>query len=184
MLDIGFQELLVVMVLALLIFGPDKLPDLGRRLGRALREFRRASDEFRSTIETNLQISEDSILPPSAAPTPSTEPVPADGLATAPLAGAEVGVAGGDGAGLTDVPKGLTPELAAGPFEEVGAVGVAVWSPDPFCAQRGGRLLHRTACGWAGRIPEADRIALKTAAEGWEIGLKPCPRCDPQEPTS
>ena len=54
MLDIGIQELLVLMVLALLIFGPDKLPDLGRRLGRAMREFRRASDEFRSTVEQNL----------------------------------------------------------------------------------------------------------------------------------
>jgi TatA/E family protein of Tat protein translocase len=182
MLDIGFQELLVLMVLALLVFGPDKLPDLGRRLGRALREFRRASDEFRSTIETNLQISEDSILPPSAAPTPSAEPAPADGLATAPVGGAATGVAGADGAGVTDVPKGLTPDLAA--VEEPGAVGVGMWPSDPFCAQRGGRLLHRTACDWAGRIPDADRIALKSAAEGWEIGLKPCPRCDPQDPTS
>jgi TatA/E family protein of Tat protein translocase len=178
MLDIGFQELLVLMVLALLVFGPDKLPDLGRRLGRALREFRRASDEFRSTIETNLQLSEDSILPPSAAPTPSVEPVPADGLATASLAGAAAAGAGTDGAGATDVPKGLTPD-----HEEAG-VGVGMWPPDPYCAQRGGRLLHRTACGWADRIPEADRIALKTAAEGWEIGLKPCPRCDPQDPAS
>ena len=42
MLDIGIQELLVIMVLALLIFGPDKLPELGRRLGRAMREFRRS----------------------------------------------------------------------------------------------------------------------------------------------
>ena len=59
MLDIGIQELLVVMVLALLIFGPDKLPELGKRLGRAMREFRRASDEFRSTVEQNLQINVD-----------------------------------------------------------------------------------------------------------------------------
>ena len=66
MLDIGIQELLVIMVLALLIFGPDKLPDLGRRLGRAMREFRRASDEFRSTVEQNLQINADhDISPPS-----------------------------------------------------------------------------------------------------------------------
>ena len=69
MLDIGFQELAVIMVLALLIFGPDKLPDLGRRLGRAMREFRRASDEFRSTVEQNLQINAD-ISPVSLEPTP------------------------------------------------------------------------------------------------------------------
>jgi Tat protein translocase TatB subunit len=56
MFDIGFQELLVIGVLALLVFGPSKLPELGRVLGRALRELRRASEEFRSTIETNLHI--------------------------------------------------------------------------------------------------------------------------------
>jgi sec-independent protein translocase protein TatA len=56
MFDIGFQELLVIGVLALLVFGPSKLPELGRMLGRALRELRRASEEFRSTIETNLHI--------------------------------------------------------------------------------------------------------------------------------
>ena len=55
MFDIGFQEMLVIGVLALLVFGPGKLPELGRMIGRALREFRRASDEFRSTVETNLQ---------------------------------------------------------------------------------------------------------------------------------
>ena len=50
MLDIGVQELLVIMVIALLVFGPEQLPELGRRLGRAMREFRRASDEFRRTV--------------------------------------------------------------------------------------------------------------------------------------
>ncbi|MBI2467521.1 MAG: twin-arginine translocase TatA/TatE family subunit [Candidatus Rokubacteria bacterium] len=60
MLDIGFQELLVLLVIALLVFGPYKLPELGRALGRAMREFRRASDEFRSTIETNLEPQRDS----------------------------------------------------------------------------------------------------------------------------
>jgi TatA/E family protein of Tat protein translocase len=76
MLDIGFQELAVIMVLALLIFGPDKLPELGKRLGRAMREFRRASDEFRSTVEQNLQINAD--VSPSAYNPPSTEPPSTD----------------------------------------------------------------------------------------------------------
>jgi TatA/E family protein of Tat protein translocase len=68
MLDIGIQEILVIMVLALIVFGPEKLPDLGRRLGRAMREFRRASDEFRSTVEQNLQINGPRHLPPSPSP--------------------------------------------------------------------------------------------------------------------
>ena len=58
MFDIGLQELVLIFVIALLVFGPKNLPQLGRSLGRAMREFRRASDEFRSTIETNLKINE------------------------------------------------------------------------------------------------------------------------------
>ena len=58
MFDIGLQEMLVIGVLALLVFGPSKLPELGRMVGRAMREFRRASDEFRSTVETNLHIND------------------------------------------------------------------------------------------------------------------------------
>src|SRR6185436_13380988 len=68
MFDIGLQELLVIGVLALLVFGPSKLPELGRMFGRAMREFRRASDEFRSTVETNLKINDD--------PEPIIEPAP------------------------------------------------------------------------------------------------------------
>jgi sec-independent protein translocase protein TatA len=74
MFDIGFQEMLVIGVLALLVFGPGKLPELGRMIGRALREFRRASDEFRSTVETNLHLNDpDPIIPPASAP---IEPAP------------------------------------------------------------------------------------------------------------
>ena len=161
MLDIGFQEILVLMVIALLVFGPDKLPDLGKRLGRAMREFRRASDDFRSTIETNLQINDDSILPPSATVTPSTEP-------------AVVGSQSPAEPGAT-----IAGESAGQPEEP--AVPAVALPEDPFCAQRGGRLLHRTGCAWVGRIAEADRIAVKTEGDGWELGLKPCPACSPGE---
>ncbi len=79
MFDIGLQELALIFVIALLVFGPKNLPQLGRSLGRAMREFRRASDEFRSTIETNLKINELDPLPdPTPASTsadPVTEPV-------------------------------------------------------------------------------------------------------------
>src|ERR1043166_5024292 len=71
MFDIGLQELILIFVIALLVFGPKNLPQLGRSLGRAMREFKKASDEFRSTIETNLKINEPDSLPePPAAPTP------------------------------------------------------------------------------------------------------------------
>jgi len=73
MFDIGLQEMLVIGVIALLVFGPSRLPELGRMVGRAMREFRRASDEFRSTVETNLNLNDSD---PVIHTTPST-PEPA-----------------------------------------------------------------------------------------------------------
>lgn len=49
---IGTSELLVVLVVALIVFGPRKLPELGRSLGVAMRQFRDASDSFKRTWET------------------------------------------------------------------------------------------------------------------------------------
>src|SRR4029450_10212074 len=72
MFDIGLQELVLIFVIALLVFGPKNLPQLGRSMGRAMREFRRASDEFRSTIETNLQMN-DLDPPPTTTTTAATE---------------------------------------------------------------------------------------------------------------
>ena len=51
---IGMPELIVIMVIALIIFGPRKLPELGRSLGRSLNEFKRASNELRSTLEQEI----------------------------------------------------------------------------------------------------------------------------------
>src|SRR5881392_141561 len=77
MFDIGLQELVVIFVIALIVFGPKNLPQLGRALGRAMREFRKASDEFRSTIETNLQMNEPDPLPASHFDPVSSEPAAA-----------------------------------------------------------------------------------------------------------
>ena len=49
--SIGMPELLIIFVIALIIFGPRKLPDLGRSLGKSLTEFKRASNDLRSTLE-------------------------------------------------------------------------------------------------------------------------------------
>ena len=56
--NIGFPELLIILAIALLIFGPKKLPEVSKSIGRAVREFRRASDEIRGKIEQEIQASE------------------------------------------------------------------------------------------------------------------------------
>ena len=51
---LGMPEIILIFVVALLLFGPRKMPQIGRSIGRALGEFRRASNEFKRTIEDEV----------------------------------------------------------------------------------------------------------------------------------
>lgn len=51
MFDIGMQELLVILVIALIVFGPNKIPELAKSFGMALREFKKATDEMKNSFE-------------------------------------------------------------------------------------------------------------------------------------
>jgi TatA/E family protein of Tat protein translocase len=51
---LGWQEMMVIFVLALLIFGPKKLPELGKTIGKAMTEFRRASSDFKATWDREM----------------------------------------------------------------------------------------------------------------------------------
>ena len=53
--QLGFSEMLVIFIVALLVFGPKKLPELGKSLGKGIREFRRATDELKSTWEEQVK---------------------------------------------------------------------------------------------------------------------------------
>ena len=59
--QLGFQELLVIFIIALLVFGPKKLPELGKSLGKGLREFKRATNELKATWDDNLKDAEKEI---------------------------------------------------------------------------------------------------------------------------
>ena len=76
--SIGMPELIIILVIALIIFGPRKLPELGRSLGRSINEFKKASNELRSTLEEEIRVEEQkehtqaapAATPPSATPPP------------------------------------------------------------------------------------------------------------------
>ncbi len=67
---LGFPEMVVIFVIALLVFGPRKLPELGRSLGKGLSEFKRASSELRNTLDDEIRSEErrTAITTPAAAP--------------------------------------------------------------------------------------------------------------------
>jgi sec-independent protein translocase protein TatA len=69
--SIGFPELLVIFVIALIVFGPRKLPELGKSLGKSLAEFKRASNELRSTLEEEVRLDEQRTAPPAQAAIPA-----------------------------------------------------------------------------------------------------------------
>jgi len=80
-------EMVVIAVIALIIFGPRKLPELGKSLGKSIAEFKRASNELKNTLEEEIRTEElqdarkSAQIPPTAA-TPPANPAPV--VTTAP----------------------------------------------------------------------------------------------------
>ena len=65
--SIGMPELIIIFVIALIVFGPRKLPDLGKSLGKSLAEFKRASNDLRSTLEEEIRFEDPPPKPVQAA---------------------------------------------------------------------------------------------------------------------
>src|SRR5436853_5105088 len=82
--SLGMPELIVIFVIALIIFGPRKLPELGKSLGKSIAEFKKASNELRSTLEEEIRLEEQrstteasraaSAQPPAAGQPPAATP--------------------------------------------------------------------------------------------------------------
>ena len=85
--SLGLPELMLIFVVALIVFGPKKLPEIGRTLGKALGEFKKATDELKNTIEREVRVEElkelkqvpsnfvASVMNPPAETVSRTEPV-------------------------------------------------------------------------------------------------------------
>jgi sec-independent protein translocase protein TatA len=92
--SIGMPELVIIFVIALIIFGPRKLPELGRSVGKSLSEFKRASNDLRNTLDDEIKVEDkkpaaparpsleeeieaDQLRPQTAAAKPAAEAIPA-----------------------------------------------------------------------------------------------------------
>jgi TatA/E family protein of Tat protein translocase len=76
---LGGPELLLILVIALIVFGPRKLPEIGKSVGKMMAEFRRASNDFKRTIEEEVEAEKRQISPPPPPPetvTPAADNVP------------------------------------------------------------------------------------------------------------
>ena len=87
-MNLGFPELLVIFVVALIVFGPKKLPELGRSIGRGLNEFKRASNELKNTLDEEIRAAERQMTPDPPPPAPPLPlPTAQESIAEAPMAG-------------------------------------------------------------------------------------------------
>ena len=80
--SIGMPELVIILVIALIIFGPRKLPELGKSLGKSINEFKKASTELQNTLEQEIKLEEqkdERAKTATATPPPAAEVIDADG---------------------------------------------------------------------------------------------------------
>jgi len=117
--SLGFPEIAFILILALLLFGPRRLPEIGRTVGKSLAEFRRASNELRRTLENEVALEE----PPKRPATPSVRPASSPPV---PRGAAELAASKESPAPADDLPSAdEVPERTAGSD-----------APDPDAADR------------------------------------------------
>jgi len=113
--NIGAPELIIILVIALLILGPGKLPEVGASLGKSIKEFRKASTDLQESVKVDVDTS----------PLPATAPV-----AAAPVAAAAVAPATVAPAPVAPVAPAAAAPIAAAPVDvPAGGLGSAPTAP-------------------------------------------------------
>jgi len=122
---LGAQEILLILILGLIVFGPRKLPEIGKTMGKMLAEFRKASNDFRQTVENEVEAdklraelaeqaarTQAPAAPVEAVTDTASEAAPA--AAEPPAAGAEPQTADGQAPAATEAPASAdaTPDPA------------------------------------------------------------------------
>ena len=132
-MNLGLPEMIFIFLVALIIFGPRKLPEIGRQIGKAMGEFKKASNEFKSQIAgemRNLELEE----AVKREPAPQILPPQGSVASTAPTVTA---VAAHDPAPVPDaasVHEGAVTPAPAAPVPEAAAVHDATVTPAPDAA--------------------------------------------------
>ena len=127
MFGIGFQEMLIILVVVLIFFGPKRLPDLAKSLGKGIAEFKKASDEVRKGIDEAVK-EEAEAEPPedlsSYGKAPGSDPAAGDATQAEPGPAAGVPAPAG-GAPQNDVPSEPAPPTGALSAADDVAPGIA-----------------------------------------------------------
>ena len=119
--SLGLPEIIFIMVIALLIFGPKRLPEIGRTLGKGMAEFRKATNDLKQTITTELTIEDEQPARPrrvdlaSVAPIVTPRPLPAETMARDAESAQELAAAGAAAAAAYDRAYGAGASSPSGP---------------------------------------------------------------------
>ncbi len=89
MFGLGFGEIVIILVLALVLLGPQKLPEVAKQLGKGLRDFKKASDDLKGQFEKEFYAEERKAERARVAPPTASAPVPAAPPGPVPVAAAE-----------------------------------------------------------------------------------------------
>jgi TatA/E family protein of Tat protein translocase len=114
--SLGLPEILLILVVALLIFGPKRLPEVGRTIGKGLGEFRRASADLKRTVNAELALDDDERSRTARRPEPPRVAAAPSGSSPGAGPAPPVGVAAREPAGLGSA-SGTAPEPGAGDRE-------------------------------------------------------------------
>ena len=124
-MNLGFPEMLFLFLLALLLFGPKKLPEIGRQIGRGLAEFKRASNELKGQLENEMRLLEaedrEKKISPPPPPPENTVAVSAETANVEPATLAA--------AATTDTPSAATPASVSPTSEHQQAASAPASDP-------------------------------------------------------